>query len=792
MKTKFSGILTLLLAFVVHLTYAQDKTISGTVSDESGMPLPGVNIIIKGTSNGTQTDFDGNYSLNAATGSTLTFSYVGYKTIEQVVGASNTINVTMAEDVAQLEEVVVTAQGFEKEKKSLGYAVSEVKSENLEAKPSADLNSVLRGQVAGLNITQTSGMSGAASNVIIRGFTSITGGNQPLYIVDGVPINGDTNSDFNNSGGFLDNINQVSRVSDIDPNNIESVNVLKGLNAAVLYGAAGRNGVVIITTKTGTVKEGASKLEVTVNQSMFASEAHLPDYQNEYGGGFSQRFGFFVSNWGPAFNETNSSFFGSSFIRNEGGVNIIVNPLTNLGDQSLLAGVDFNPEYEYKPYESVENFFRTGYTTNTSVLARGGTDKVSFSTSFSHLSDSGVTPENTLRRTNFSVGGQAKLSNKFTISGSANYVKTDVKSPPVSATSGGSVGTPGNSSSIFANLLYTPRHVDLFGLPFQSVDGRSIYYRSGNDIQNPRWTLRNAKTASSTNRLFGNVNVKYNFNENNFLNFRTTLDTYSENTSNSQNRGGVLGNVTGFHNTSQNTSFVFDNNLSYNGQWDINDKNNLTYIVGATTRHNSYETFYQSSTDQLVFGVLNHFNFVNQVARQSRFTDNTIGAYLDATYGYDGYLFGNVSLRNDWTSTLETENNSILYFGASASFVPTLAFPSIKGDILNYMKFRIGYGQSAGFPTVYSTRNTLGLTPRGFDSNGNIILFNTVSNRLGNPDLKPERVGELELGIDSRLFKSRLGLNVSLFNKKTQDLISDRNLDPSSGYTVTRINSGEL
>ena len=299
MKTKFSGILTLLLAFVVQFTFAQEKTISGTVSDNSGMPLPGVNIIVKGTTNGTQTDFDGNYSISASTGDVLTFTYVGQKTVEQTVGASNTIDVTMEEDAAMLDEVVVTAQGIKREKKALGYAVSEVSAEELEQRTEGDVARVLSGKASGVQITSQSGTSGSATNVVIRGYSSITGSNQALFVVDGVPFSSDTNS----QGNFVSGNVGSSRFLDLDPNNIASVNVLKGLAAATLYGTAGRNGVIVITTKSGQGGgAGPKKTEITVNQSYFVNEiASLPDYQSKYGGGFDQSFGWFFSNWGPGF-----------------------------------------------------------------------------------------------------------------------------------------------------------------------------------------------------------------------------------------------------------------------------------------------------------------------------------------------------------------------------------------------------------------------------------------------------------------------------------------------------------
>ena len=231
MKTKFKGVLTLLLALIVQVSFAQEKTVSGTVSDNTGS-LPGVSVIIKGTSTGAETDFDGKYSIKATSGDVLVFNYLGYKTVEKTVGSANVIDVTLEEGGEVLDEIIVTAQGIKREKKALGYAVSEVNSEQLEQRSEGDIGRLLSGKASGVNIQTQSGVSGSGTSILIRGMSSFSGSNQPLFVVDGVPFSSDTNS----QGGFVDGNNGSSRFLDIDPNNIESVNVLKGLAAATLYG----------------------------------------------------------------------------------------------------------------------------------------------------------------------------------------------------------------------------------------------------------------------------------------------------------------------------------------------------------------------------------------------------------------------------------------------------------------------------------------------------------------------------------------------------------------------------
>jgi TonB-linked SusC/RagA family outer membrane protein len=793
MKTKFSGILTLLLAFVVQFTFAQEKTISGTVSDNAGIPLPGVNIIVKGTTTGTQTDFDGNYSINASVGDVLTFSYVGLITVEQTVGSANTINVSMEEDATALEEVIVTAQGIKREKKALGYAVSSVDAEQLEQRAEGDIARILQGKTSGVEINTTSGVSGSATNIIIRGYSTISGSNQPLFIVDGVPFSGDTN----NQGSFTQGGTQSSRFLDLDPNSIANVSVLKGLAATTIYGQEGRNGVILITTKGGSIDSASKKNEITLTQSVFFNElASLPDYQNNYGGGFHQNFGWFFSNWGPHFDTR-----GQQGIAADGTV---PHPFTAFASQS---NKDAFPElsapgtrYEYRPYDSVSRFFRTGVISSTSLNIAGTTDKVSYNVNYGYLDDKGFTPGNTLRRNNFSFGGRAELSNNFTVNATINYSITDYVTPPIASSFGSGSGSVAGSSA-FGDVFYTPRNVDLIGLPFQNpANGSSVYYRSGNDIQNPRWTVRNAQDSQKVNRVFGGATLNYKFNDNISVLYRVGIDNFNTINQSYQNKGGVDGAVLGFLQTSSVTNTIWDHTALATFDYKLSDDFNLDVNIGGNSKRTTFNRQGVYSTGQIVFGVVRHFNFTAQ-SNSSPFTgnihaetfENILGLYATTTLGYKNFAYLTVSGRNDWASTLETGNNTLFYPSASGSLIMTQAFPSIKDIGLNYLKFRGGYGQSAGFPSPFSTRNTLVLNSQAFiDENGNTISTNSVSDRLGNPNLLPESIEEIELGIESKFWNNRAYLDFSIYKKNTNDLITDRLLDPSTGFDRTRINAGEL
>jgi len=790
MRTKLNGLLTLLLAFVVHISYAQDKTITGTVTDADGLPLPGVNIVVEGTSSGTQTDFDGNYAISASEGQTLLFTYIGQRPSSKVVGASSVINVQMVEDAQALEEVVVTAQGIKREKKALGYAVSSVGAEDLEQKAEGDVGRVLNGKASGVLINAASGVSGSATNIIIRGFTSISGSNQPLFIVDGVPFSSDTNT----QGDAIDGNVGSSRFLDLDPNSIANVSVLKGLAAANLYGTAGRNGVILITTKAGAAGASRAKSEISVTSSIFFNEiSTLPDYQDQYGNGFDQAYGEFFSNWGPDFNIPDPNNFGATWRgTSPDGTILIRHPYSVNAGVSAAFPEYQGATYEFRPYDGVKNFFRTGVVTNNAVNASGGSEdgKIAFNASASNLRDEGFTPGNKLQRTNISLGGRAELSNNFTINSTFNFSKSDVKSPPIAASTGN--GSFGAGSSVFGHLFFTPRSVDLMGLPFQSpIDGRSVYYRGGNDIQNPRWTAANAFANQLTNRFFGSTQATYKINDNINVFWRTGLDFYTERNEIGQNKGGAEGYIQGRYQTYDNRNTIWDHTLQLNGSFLLTEKLDLSVNVGATSRRTEFSQQGVTSDQQSIFGVFRHYNFATAQPVQRDETQNIVGVYAQTEFGYDNFAYLTLAARNDWVSNFF--ENSIFYPSASLSILPTSIIDGLQSQNgLNFLKLRAGYGTSAGFFGGYPVASTATLDTREFLKDGTLVSSIRVDDELANPALKPELLQELEFGIESRFIQNRVSLDVSIYKKTTTDLISNRPLDPSTGYTETVTNIGEV
>ncbi len=798
MKSLFRLLVVFLLT--AQMSFAQ-KTVTGVVSDSDGLPLPGATVLVQGTTTGVTTDFDGNFSINVAEGQTLEFSFVGYETAAIAVGAGNVINVTLSLGT-QLEEVIVTSLGITREKRALGYAVSEVDNTQIENRASGDVARVLSGKASGVQVTNQGGISGSGTSVIIRGLSTFSSSNQPLFVVDGVPFQSDTNA----MGSFTSGNNGSSRFLDLDPNNIESVNVLKGLAAATLYGSQGRNGVILITTKSGTTGAGtrAQKNEVTVNTSYFTNElAMKPDFQMQYGNGFNQNFGWFFSNWGPSFDEEGPAGWGRQSAINgtvSGQPGFLKHPYnSNLNARFLardllpLLGLSMDSLWEWKPYDSVGDLFQPGEIVNTNINFRGQSDdgKVSYNVNYGNLDDKGFTPGNSLRRNALSFGGRAVLSNKITVNGTLNYTATDFKTPPIAA----AYSSGSSDSSLYGNVFYTPRSIGIAQLPYaHPITGASIYYRSSNGIQHPLWTVNNTGDAQMTHRVFGGVSAQYDISDNLNLRYSYGYDVYSEDNTSYQNKGGQDGNLevqSGLYEKWNNTSTIFNHQVTINGDFELDDDWSVTFNAGAESVGREYDRNGVRSTGQNVFNVLRHYNFNSQEEIEFYSRRNVLGVFAQAAFDYQDYLYFTLASRTDWVSNLSEENRSITYPSASISFVPTsvLDFGNLPID---FLKVRASYGTSATYPGGYPIASTLSLNTKDFKVDGVEVITNTTGSQLGNTGLKPELLAELEFGLEANLFDNRLSAEISYFDRQTTDLIITQPLDPSTGYTSTRTNIGEI
>jgi TonB-linked SusC/RagA family outer membrane protein len=782
------------LVFVAMAAMAQERVVTGKVTAaEDGSSMPGVNVVLKGTTNGAVTDADGNYRISVPTsGGTLQFSFIGMQTAEETIGDRSVIDVRLASDVAQLQEVVVTAQGKITEKRAVGYAVTTVSGAALESKPESDVARILTGKIPGVNITNTGGVSGTGTNIIIRGYTTISGSNQPLFVIDGVPFNTNTNQ----QGSFADgSLATSSRFLDLDPNNIESINVLRGLAATVRYGEQGKKGVIIITTKSAS--RSKRDFEINVSQSLFNTEiASIPEYQNNFGNGFDQNFGWFFSNWGPRFKSPNS---GPGLY----GPELAPHPYGNLADASLRNSFPefIGAQYAYKAYDNPLGFFRTGNTSQTSVSLRGTKEETGYNASFGYTNENGFTPGNFLKKLNGSVGVNSNLSKNFSIQSTMNFAITEMETPPIS--SGGGSGPSGNGFSIFSDIFYTPRSIDLLNLPFETpTDKRSVYYRAGNDIQNPLWTAKYSRSTDNVRRMFGQTTLTYQITPAIDVKYRLGLDTYTENQEYWQNKGGVQNSnfKNGLYRSLAITNTIWNHDFLVDINKDLSDKLTVTGSLGVNIRQDKYQQDGIESTNQLVFGFINHANFVNHSATngftggQLQFLSEQIwqAVYAETRIEYNRYLYLNLAARNDWSSTLEKENRSLFYPSVSLSFVPTDAF-NIKSEFLNFLRTRVSYGSSAGFPDPYSTRSVLAQNARAFvDRSGNVLTTNATSSFLGNPNLLPELQQEYEAGIEAQFLNRRLGFDVTLYTRDTRNLITGAPLDNATGYGFTLINIGRL
>ncbi len=781
-KNLLLSLLGVIMSFAV---LAQGTKITGKVtSSDDGTGLPGVSVQVKGTSKGSQTDIEGKYSIEAPAGSILVFSFVGMNTQEVKLGSQTVVNVSLGADTKQLSEVVVTAQGIQREKRALGYSVATVDKKNIEDRPQADVGRVLQGKIAGVNITSTSGVSGTGTNITIRGYSSITGSVQPLFVVDGVPFNSNTNT----RGGFTSGgQSSSSRFLDLDPNNIENITVLKGLAATVTYGDQGRNGVILVTTKNGSKK--ARKTEYNVTQSFFTNTAHLPKYQNSYVGGFQQNLGYFFSNWGPTLEEA------KTYASQSGNAALTNHPYAFLSNAALRAG---QADYvaSVSPYKmeifpnNVSDFFRTGQISNTSLNISGGGEKVGYNVSAGYNKEGGYIPENNLTKLNLGLGLNAQMSKKLSVNMSINFANTDQTSPPLSAGQGNNAN---DFPSVLANVMYTPRQVDLMGWPYEDpATGSSVYFRGGNDIPNPRWVLKNYKTTGVVNRVFTATTFNYDIAKDLSLIYKVGLDTYDEVQEFKIGKGGAqLPN--GLYNTLNFKNTIWDNSAILSYSKSITEKLSLSGKLGGNIRNDRFSVYNINSQNQLARGLFVHTNFIDNVASSGRTEQTRMGVFGEITADYSNYLFLNVAARNDWTSTVEKENRRILYPSFSASFVPTTAFPSLQSNVLNFLKVRVGYGTSAGFPDPYSTRNILNQSARGWlNAAGTAVQTHSVDNTLGNPNLKPETHEETELGIEGKMANNKIGFDLTLYRRNTKNLITRAPLDASTGYTQTTINIGKI
>ncbi len=757
MKTKFSGILTLLLAFVVQFTFAQEKTVSGTVTDDSG-PLPGVSVIIKGTTTGTETDFDGNYSIGVNTGDVLRFSFIGMTTQEKVVGASNTINIVLEADNI-LEEVIVTALGIKREEKALGYSVQSIQGEGMTEARESNISNAISGKVAGVQVTGTSGSVGASSRIVLRGNSSITGNNEPLYVVDGVPID---NRSFGNagSGGGVDLPNGAA---DINPDDIESVSVLKGPNAAALYGLRAGNGVIVITTKKGNANK---KFSVSINTNITMSNPLLlPDYQNSFGQGGDPTYFEFVDGAGNGVGDGVDESWGPPL---DAGLEFIQwdSQLTNNG----------NPTPWVSHPDNVKDFLNTGINVSNNVSITSGNTRLSIGNS----DEQGMVPFTELKKVTIGLSSSLDVGKNMTAAISLNYFNIDSDNIPISGY---------NNENPFQQFIWSARQVNFSDLrdwrsfPLiadGAIGGGTPLSWNTNFQNNPYWVLETNTNTLEKDRIVGSFDLSYRLSDWATFSTKVGVDTYSQFEASRTAKGSNVNSEGGYGEIQRryeqiNASFLF--NVAENITEDI------AFSLSLGGNHNY--TQYHSTRGSLpalelpdLYTLSNLQTGSTAVTGSFERNSKINSFYAYGQLSYKNWMYLDFTARNDWSSILPVDNNSFFYPSVSASFVLSDAF-NLASSGINLLKLRGSWSEvgSTGALSAYNIIPTFSLFNTGFGNQG--LLPNTQFN----PNLKAETVTGIEVGLDAKMFKNRLRFSATYYDQQSEDLLVPIQVSSSTGFS---------
>jgi len=748
MKLKLNGFLALLLVLFAQISFAQERAVSGTVSDNAGMPLPGVSVLVKGTKTGTQTDFDGKYTIKASPNQVLVFTYIGMKSQEKAA-SSTSVNVQLKDDSVELEGVVVTALGIKRSEKSLGYAVSKVSSEEIGRSGEQNVVQALAGKAAGVQVIGSGGTPGASSKIIIRGVNTITGTSDPLIVIDGVPIDNSTTQTTAGDNPFnanLSGINNSNRALDINPDDIESVSVLKGPAAAALYGERAGNGVILYTTKKGKAGRG---LGIDFSTSMAIDKvSQLPARQNKYVQGTSATATAINPNtpqsWGPA---------------------------------ASTLGVPM--------YDNVGNFFQEGLTYTNNISFHGGDDRATYRASYGNVTQTGMIPETGLKRNTLRVVGDLKLNDQWKTGGSLQYTHTT----NTLAQNGSNV------SGVMLSLLRSVGSYDLRN--YKDAEGNNKNYFASYD--NPYFTVNENPATSDVNRVFGNMFLTYSPAEWLSLTAKGGIDAYSDYrkqifaiSSNGDNLAGI-GEVA-FNNINSKEfygDFIATGLLPLKTDW-----LKINYTAGLNLRSSQSTDVFSRGKELAVRGVYNLSNATQLYTSNAEQNIMSRALFGQLEFDIKDQLFVTGSVRKEWSSTYGTNANSAIFPAASASWVLSNSFT--LPEAVSFAKLTYAYGEVGIAPRPYQTISTFTqpFMTDGF-TDGLSFPYNGVngmapSGGLGNQDLKPERVVGHEVGLSTKFLDSRLSLDVNAYYKTSKDLLITLPLPQSSGFASVYQNAAEL
>jgi TonB-linked SusC/RagA family outer membrane protein len=745
----------LLLLGLVPEGAAQERTVTGTVTNaETLQPLSGVQVMARGTSVGTLTDQSGRFSLRVPAGATtLSFSSIGFRAADVPISGT-TVDVALAPQALALEGVVVTALGMTQRERAIGTSVQSISAEEVSTAREVNIVNALSGKVSGVAITN-SGPQGGSSRIVIRGASSITGNNQPLFVVDGTPIDNSGNRrELQGFGG----VDYGNAVQDINPNDIESITVLKGPNAAALYGSRASNGAILITTKRGRNTRG---LGVTASQNLtFETPLRLPDYQNEFGQGYNGQFSYvdgagggqydgFDESWGPRMEgQMVNQFFGTG---------------------------PFSPQPN-----NVRDFFETGRTSTTNVALSGSAENANARLSLTRMDLDGMYPGQALTRNTVSLAGGMRLTSRFSADASIQYVDSDAENRP-------GVGYGGDNP--MQQFIWFGRQVDTKQLRnYKDANGKH-YNWNYNYHNNPYWIALENRNYDSRDRVMGSGTLSYQLTD--WLTGRVSsgTDWYRDWRKRTYAAGDIgLGFPDGgfrqenLYVQETNTDFLLTANrqLANIG---------LTASVGGNRRDNNYRENFEAVNRLVVPGVYNIGNsavtpIVEQLTREKRVNS----LYGQAQFAYNDYLFVDVTGRNDWSSTLPETSNSYFYPSISTSFVFSDAVPALSfGGALEYGKVRASWARVGNDTDPYQLRPTYAAQTRF----GSTPRF-AVPNRLPNSGLKPEETTSWEIGTELSFLDRRVILDATYYNAATRNQILPVMVSPTTGFTEAMLNAGEV
>ncbi|MDA9319113.1 SusC/RagA family TonB-linked outer membrane protein [Flavobacteriaceae bacterium] len=757
MKTKLFNFLSSFLLLFVFGFSVQAQSISGTVTDENGVPLPGATVLVEGTSNGVSTDFDGNYSISASSGDTLVFSFVGYSNQSVVVGSSATVNVSLQPDNA-LSEVVVTALGVKRNVKAVGYSITQVDGEELSDNKTTNAINALQGKVAGVVVNGSAMGAKGSSRVVIRGASSLNGNNQPLYVIDGITINNDNLG----AAGMWGGTDYGDGVSSINPDDIESVSVLKGGAAAALYGSRASNGVIIINTKTGA---GAKGIGVEYNTTMQFDVLNnsLVDVQTIYGQGRDGVHSVGFAN--RTFDSWGGKLDGSMKEQFDG----VSRPYTYTGDNQ-------------------DKFYRVGETYTNTIAVSTANENSNTRFSATNLNNQDVTPNSSLKRNSFSVNNSNKFGDKISVDVNMKYVLEDQVGNPNMADGPSNSNWPARYFANSIDILNTKGEggngTNLDGLEFGTSE--NIY------LTNPYYSAYEFDRLSNKERFIGAINARYDVTDYLYLRGRIGGDRYTLRKTNHTPYGTRFQPMGSIQEESRNfkqydaDAFIGTDNLQ------IVDDLTVNAFVGVGTNYQNMEMVSASGGDFIVPFLVNVKNTKNQSTGYNFWEKKIESLYGSAEFGFQDWAFLTVTARNDWFSTLSLKDkespNNDLYTSASLSLV--LSDVMDLGDTVSFLKLRGGYSQVAGgADNPYSLSLSYGIVGQGHLG---ASLGQITGSTIPNSEITPFEKNETEFGVDIRMFDNKLSIDATYYDNETLGDIVGVSASQTSGYGAALANLGNI